>query len=92
MRQLSGTDSLFLRLKRGNQCMHVAGLGIYNASTAPEGKVRCKDVLRLFEARLDSLPLFRRRLGQPDFCMAKTQRLLGLSCGWATGNLAQRDF
>ena len=62
MRQLSGTDSLFLRLERGNQYMHVAGLGIYDPSTAPDGKVRFKDVLRFFEARLDSLPLFRRRL------------------------------
>jgi diacylglycerol O-acyltransferase / wax synthase len=62
MRQLSGTDSLFLRLERGNQYMHVAGLGIYDPSTAPEGKVRFKDVLRFFQARLDSLPLFRRRL------------------------------
>jgi WS/DGAT/MGAT family acyltransferase len=62
MRQLSGTDSLFLRLERGNQYMHVAGLGIYDPSTAPEGRVRFKDVLRFFEARLDSLPLFRRRL------------------------------
>ncbi len=35
MRQLSGTDSLFLRLERGNQYMHVAGLGIYDPSTAP---------------------------------------------------------
>ncbi len=62
MRQLSGTDSLFLRLERGNQYMHVAGLGIYDPSTAPGGKVRFKDVLRFFEARLDALPLFRRRL------------------------------
>ena len=39
MRQLSGTDSLFLRLERGNQYMHVAGLGIYDPSTAPAGRV-----------------------------------------------------
>jgi len=30
--------------------------------------------------------------GQADFCMAKTQRLLGLSCGWGTGNLPQRGY
>lgn len=62
MRQLSGTDSLFLRLERGNQYMHVAGLGIYDPSTATEGRVRFKDVLRFFQARLDSLLIFRRRL------------------------------
>jgi WS/DGAT/MGAT family acyltransferase len=62
MKQLSGLDNVFLELERGNQHMHVAGLAIYDPSTAPGGKVRFKDVLRFFEARLDSSPLFRRRL------------------------------
>ena len=62
MKQLSGTDSLFLRMESGNQYMHVAGLGIYDPSSAPDGKVRFKDVLRFFESRLDALPVFRRRL------------------------------
>ena len=62
MMQLSGMDNLFLNLERGNQYMHVAGLGIYDPSTAPDGRVRFKDVLRFFEARLDSAPVFRRRL------------------------------
>jgi hypothetical protein len=57
MKQLSGTDHLFLQLERGNQYMHVAGLGIYDPSTAPGGKVRFKDVLRFFEARFDALPV-----------------------------------
>ena len=67
MRQLSGTDSLFLRMERGHQYMHVAGLGIYDPSTAPDGKVRFKDVLRFFESRLDALPVFRRRLVSVPF-------------------------
>jgi diacylglycerol O-acyltransferase len=62
MKQLSGTDNLFLQLERGDQYMHVAGLGIYDPSTAPGGKVRFKDVLRFFETRFDTLPVFRRRL------------------------------
>ena len=65
MMQLSGMDNLFLNLERGNQYMHVAGLGIYDPSTAPDGRVRFKDVLRFFEARLDSAPVFRRRLVVP---------------------------
>ena len=36
MKQLSGTDNLFLRMERGHQFMHVAGLGIYDPSTAPK--------------------------------------------------------
>jgi WS/DGAT/MGAT family acyltransferase len=69
MRQLSGTDNLFLRLERGNQYMHVAGLGIYDPSTAPGGKVRFKDVLRFFESRFDALPVFRRRLVTVPFAL-----------------------
>ena len=64
MKQLSGLDNVFLQLERGNQHMHVAGLAIYDPSTAPEGRVRFKDVLRFFEARLDASPIFRRRLVQ----------------------------
>ena len=62
MKQLSGMDNVFLRLERGNQYLHVAGLGIYDPSTAPGGFVRFKDILKFFESRLDSMPVFRRRL------------------------------
>ena len=62
MKQLSGLDNVFLQLERGNQHMHVAGLAIYDPSTARGGQVRFKDVLRFFEARLDASPVFRRRL------------------------------
>ena len=67
MKQLSGTDNLFLRMERGHQFMHVAGLGIYDPSTAPEGRVRFKDILRFFESRLDASPIFRRRLVNVPF-------------------------
>jgi hypothetical protein len=49
-------DNMFLHLEHGNQYMHVAGLGIYDPSTAPGGFVRFKDILKFFEARLDSSP------------------------------------
>ena len=62
MKQLSGMDNMFLHLEHGNQYMHVAGLGIYDPATAPGGKVRFKDILAFFEARLDVAPVFRRRL------------------------------
>ena len=61
MKLLSGTDSLFLHMEQGNQYMHVAGLGIYDPSTAPGGKVRFKQILDFFSRRLDSQG-FRRRL------------------------------
>ena len=62
MKQLSGLDNLFLALERGNQFLHVAGLGIYDPSTAPGGKVRFKSVLNHFASRLDESKAFRRRL------------------------------
>ena len=40
MKQLSGMDNLFLAIEDSNQHMHVGGLGIYDPSTAPGGKVR----------------------------------------------------
>ena len=62
MRQLSGLDYAFLQFERGNTYMHVAGLGLYDPSTAPGGKVRFKDILRFFSARIERFPHFRRRL------------------------------
>jgi WS/DGAT/MGAT family acyltransferase len=62
MKLLSGVDNLFLHMEQGNQYMHVAGLGIYDPSTAPGGKVRFKQILNFFANRLDSAKVFRRRL------------------------------
>ena len=62
MKQLSGADAMFLQFERGNNFMHVASLAIYDPSTAPGGRVRFKDVLRFFTARVEQFPQFRRRL------------------------------
>ena len=62
MKQLSGADAMFLQLEHGNNFMHVASLAIYDPSTAPGGRVRFKDVLRHFAARVEQFPQFRRRL------------------------------
>ena len=62
MKQLSGMDNLFLAMDQGHQHMHVAGLGIYDPSTAPGGKVRFKSILNFFVSRLHASKVFRRRL------------------------------
>jgi diacylglycerol O-acyltransferase len=62
MKQLSGMDNLFLAMDQGHQHMHVAGLGIYDPSTAPGGKVRFKSILNFFVNRLHASKVFRRRL------------------------------
>jgi diacylglycerol O-acyltransferase len=65
MKQLSGSDTFFLLGEHGNVYKHIALLTIYDASTAPKGSVRFKDVLRHFTERLHTHPVFRRRLVTP---------------------------
>src|SRR4051812_30553212 len=62
MKQLTGTDAMFLQLERGNNVMHVASLSVYDPSTSPTGGVRFKDVLRFFTSRVAQFPQFRRRV------------------------------
>jgi len=62
MKQLSGMDNLFLAMDQGHQHLHVAGLGIYDPSTAPGGKVRFKSILNFFVSRLHASKVFRQRL------------------------------
>jgi diacylglycerol O-acyltransferase len=69
MTQLTGLDTMFLRMERSDMPMHVAALGIYDSSTVPSSGFRYKDVLRFFEARLDRAPIFRRRLVNVPFGM-----------------------
>ncbi len=65
MDHLSGVDYVSLLAERGNIYNHVATLIIYDASTAPGGKVRHKDILKHFEERLYLHPVFRRKLVMP---------------------------
>jgi WS/DGAT/MGAT family acyltransferase len=62
MKQLTGLDSMFVQMERRHQYAHVAGLTIYDPSSAPGGKVRFKEILRFFSERIEQFPQFRRRL------------------------------
>ena len=62
MQQLSGLDAGFLYAETTRSPMHIAQLMFYDVSTAPNGFVRCKDILRTFEQRLMRIPMIRRRL------------------------------
>jgi len=64
MKQLGVLDSAFFNLEQSNTPQHVGGVGIYDPSTAPEGFVRFKSVIRSFETRLRKAPLFRARVVQ----------------------------
>ena len=67
MKQLSGMDNVFLHQEKPGQCMHVASLGIYDPSSAPDGHVRFKSILDFFTSKMSDWTLFRRRLVHPPF-------------------------
>lgn len=48
MQRLSGLDASFLYAEMPKTPMHIAQLLIYDQSTAPDGFVRFKDILRTF--------------------------------------------
>ena len=67
MKQLSGTDNIFLFQEQKNVFNHVAMMMIFDVSTAPEGRVRFKDILKHFDDRMYLHPIFRRRLANVPF-------------------------
>src|SRR4051794_20991104 len=62
MRQLTSLDAQFLALENARQTGHVAGLAIYDAGTAPGGRLTCADMKQLITDRLHLLPPLRWRL------------------------------
>src|SRR5688572_4650935 len=62
MQQLSGMDASFVYLETGTAPMHVAGISIYDPSTAPGGKVSFKEILAAVESRLHLARTFRQRM------------------------------
>ncbi len=62
MQQLSGLDASFLYLETGATPMHIGSLSIYDQSTAPDGHVTFKQILRFFDERLHKARAFRQRL------------------------------
>src|SRR3954463_7140474 len=67
MRQLTSLDAQFLALETPRQTGHVAGLGIYDTSTAPDGQLTCADMKQLLADRLHLLPPLRWRLVEVPF-------------------------
>jgi WS/DGAT/MGAT family acyltransferase len=60
--QLSGMDSMFLYAESHRAPLEVGCIQIYDPSTAPQGAVRFKEILAMFQDRLDRWPLFRQKL------------------------------
>lgn len=62
MDQLSGQDAMFLHAELEGLPQHIGGVSIYNQATAPDGKVRFKQILAMLESRLHLSPIFTRKL------------------------------
>ena len=69
MRQLTGLDASFLYMETPNAPMHIAGLGIYDQSTAPGGKLRFKEIVDNIHRRILELPTMTQRLVTVPFNM-----------------------
>ena len=64
MEQLTGLDASFLYLDQKKAPMHIGSLCIYDPSTAPNGFVRFKDILKFIEDRLPMAKTFRQKLAR----------------------------
>lgn len=62
MKQLSPLDAQFFYMEAPHQPMVIAGLWLCDQSTAPNGLVRHKDILRFVSSRLSKTSLFRRKM------------------------------
>lgn len=69
LKQLSGMDSLFLFADSHRAPLEVGCLQIYDPSTAPRGRVRFKEILATFQARLDRSSVFRQKLLEVPFAL-----------------------
>lgn len=67
LKQLSAQDAQFLYTQTANNLTHIMGVYIYDPSTAPGGFVRFKDIIAHVASRVDTSPLFKRRLHRLPF-------------------------
>jgi diacylglycerol O-acyltransferase len=71
MQQLSGQDAMFLHAELDGLPQHIGGVSIYDQSTAPDGKVRFKQILAMLESRLHLSPIFRRKLAMVPYGLGR---------------------
>ncbi|MEO9600547.1 wax ester/triacylglycerol synthase family O-acyltransferase [Parasphingorhabdus sp.] len=60
--QLSAQDAQFLYIQSATNLTHVMAVYIFDPSTAPDGKVRFKDIIEHMRKRMDISPMFKRKL------------------------------
>ncbi len=62
MQQLSGQDASFVYSEQTHAPTHITSIGIYDQSTAPDGRVTFKGILGEIEPRLHLARAFRQKL------------------------------
>ncbi|MFN3231052.1 MAG: WS/DGAT/MGAT family O-acyltransferase [Alphaproteobacteria bacterium] len=62
MEQLTAQDASFLYVENEQVANHVGGMYIYDQSTAPDGLVTFKQILKHLEASLPAVPRYRQKL------------------------------
>ena len=62
MRQLRGEDARFVYGESGHANSNITLISIYDPSTARDGRVHFKELLKHIESRLHLSPIFRQKL------------------------------
>lgn len=65
--QLSAQDAQFLYIQTGSTLTHVMSVNIYDPATAPGGKVRFRAIVEHVRSRIDTSPVFKRKLYRLPF-------------------------
>lgn len=65
--QLNAQDAQFLYIQTGSTLTHVMGVNIYDPASAPGGKVRLRDIIAHVRSRIDTSPVFKRKLYRLPF-------------------------
>ncbi len=71
MKQLGNQDAGFIYAETHNTPMHISGLGIYDQSTAPGGRLGHKDIIQYVQDRMHFAPIFRQKLVEVPFGIDK---------------------
>ena len=67
MRQMGGQDASFIYNEAPRMPMHIAGLAIYDPSTAKGGTVTFKGILDHIRSRMALVPSYRERMVRVPF-------------------------
>lgn len=71
MKQLGNQDAGFVYNETPTTPMHIAGLGIYDQSTAAGGRLGHKDILKYVQDRIHIAPIFRYKFVEVPFGLDK---------------------